>query len=494
MQSRNQAVLPPSGIFSPGNWSLNVPIGLIHTSWGGAHVETWTSREAFKSSEEFKEMIASMPSLNLDSLAKEKLQANTKRIEKIQAILQPSATNISSWKEASFDDARWPKIMVPGLWEDQTLGDFDGVVWFRKTVNLTAADAGKAGVLELAMIDDADECYINGSKVGSTAGYNVKRQYTIPAGILKEGKNVIAVRVDDSGGGGGIYGEEAGVKLTVGSNEQSLAGEWLFQVEAIASGAGGVGPNSYPTLLYNSMLKPLTPYAIKGAIWYQGESNAGRAFQYRKAFPLMITDWRKAWNQGDFPFYFVQLATYNADSGNSQKGSNWAELREAQTLTLSLPNTGMAVATDIGNPTDIHPTNKLDVGKRLAAVALNKTYGQQNVYSGPSYESFTIAGNKIILSFTNTGSGLVAKNKFGYLEGFEIAGSDRRFHYAKAFIEGDKVVVYQDGVTSPVAVRFGWADNAEDNNLYNKEGFPASPFRTDDWKGITEAAKFEIGK
>ena len=206
----------------------------------------------------------------------------------------------------------------------------------------------------------------------------------------------------------------------------------------------------------------------------------------------MITDWRKRWNQGDFPFYFVQLATFNANNGDSRKGSSWAELREAQTLTLSLPNTGMAVTTDIGNPTDIHPKNKLDVGKRLAAVALNKTYGKGNVFSGPSYQSFKADGDKIILSFTNTGSGLSAKNKYGYLQGFEIAGPDHQFHYAKAYIDGDNVVVYQDGIKSPLAVRFGWADDAGENNLFNKEGFPAGPFRTDDWKGITEEAKYKI--
>ena len=472
---------------------LNVPIGLINTSWGGTHVETWTSREAFENSDEFSSMIATMPKLNLDSLAKEKTAATTRRILKLQAAFPPATAELSAWKELSFDDSRWPKMKVPGLWEEQALGDIDGVVWLRKTITVNAADAGKAALLLLAMIDDADECYVNGTKVGSTSAYNEKRKYTIPAGILKAGKNVIAVRVDDTGGGGGIYGEEEEAKLLIGATNFSLAGEWSFQVAAVANGTAGVGPNSYPTLLYNAMLKPLIPFAIKGAIWYQGESNAGRAYQYRKAFPLMITDWRKNWNQGDFPFYFVQLATFNANNGDSRKGSSWAELREAQTLTLSLPNTGMAVTTDIGNPADIHPRNKLDVGKRLAAVALNKTYHKNNVYSGPTYQSFKVEGDKIILDFTNIGTGLSAKNKYGYLQGFEVAGADRRFQYAKAYIDGDKVVVYQDGVKDPVAVRFGWADDAGDNNLYNKEGFPADPFRTDDWKGITEAVKYKIG-
>ncbi|MEO5893772.1 MAG: sialate O-acetylesterase [Ferruginibacter sp.] len=472
---------------------LNIPIGLIHTSWGGTHVETWTSRGAFENSDEFKNMIATMPVLNLDSLAKQKITEATSRIKKMQPSFPPAPAELATWKDATFADGAWPKMNIPGFWEEQSLADFDGMVWFRKTVSITAANAGKAAVLELGMIDDADVCYVNGTKVGSTSGYNIKRKYNIPAGILKEGKNVVAVRVTDTGGGGGIYGEPGDVKLSIGSTNLSLAGEWTFQIEGVAAGLNGVGPNSYPTLLSNGMLEPLIPFAIKGAIWYQGESNAGRAFQYRKAFPLMITDWRKRWNQGDFPFYFVQLATYNADNGDTRKGSSWAELREAQTLTLALPNTGMAVTTDIGNPTDIHPTNKKDVGKRLAAVALNKTYARGNIYTGPTYQSFKVEGDKAILSFTETGSGLLSHNKYGYLQGFEIAGADHQFHYAKAYIEGDKVVVSQEGIASPVAVRYGWADNAEDDNLFNKEGFPAGPFRTDDWKGITDDAKYKIG-
>ncbi|MBC7889316.1 MAG: hypothetical protein H7Z13_15675 [Ferruginibacter sp.] len=472
---------------------LNVPIGLINTSWGGTHVETWTSRDAFENDEEFKTMIAGMQVLNIDSMARQKIAATTKRLEKIQASFPPSSTEVSRWKTTSFDDRPWPKMMVPGLWEQQALGDFDGVVWLRKTVNIAAGDAGKAAVLELAMIDDADECYVNGIKVGITRGYNVKRKYSIPSNLLKEGKNVIAIRVEDNGGGGGVYGEAAGVKLLIGSITLSLEGEWLFQVESVSTGSAGVGPNSSPTLLYNGMIHPLIPFAIKGATWYQGESNAGRAYQYRKAFPLMITDWRKKWKQGDFPFYFVQLATFNASNGDSRKGSSWAELREAQTLTLALPNTGMAVTTDIGNPTDIHPKNKEDVGKRLAAIALNKTYGKGNVYSGPVYQSFKVEGNKIILSFTNIGGGLSAKNILDSLNGFEIAGADQQFFTAKAYIDGDKVVVYHDQVVNPVAVRFGWADNAGKDNLFNKEGFPAGPFRTDQWKAITETAKYKIG-
>ena len=475
------------------NRDLNIPIGLINTSWGGTHVETWTSRKAFESSDEFRSMIASMPLLNLDSLAKQKAATTLKRIEGIQGPLNNSDQVIQQWKENSFDDSNWKKMRVPGQWEQQEPGDFDGFVWFRKTFNVDAQDIGKKAAVEIGMIDDSDETYVNGVKVGGLARKpSDKRNYTIPPGTLRAGKNVIAVRVEDTGGRGGIYGSPDEVRITVGTSAQPLAGEWSYRIEGLSPNATSVGPNSYPTLLFNGMIHPIIQYPVKGAIWYQGESNAGRAYQYRKAFPLMITDWRQHWGQGDFPFYFVQLASYNAANGNSKNGSTWAELREAQTMTLSLPNTGMAVTTDIGESSDIHPRNKQDVGKRLAAIALSKTYGQKIVDVGPVFQSFKTDGNKVILTFSGTGSGLMVKDKYGYVKGFEIAGKDKQFQYAKAFIEGDKVVVYQDGVNEPVAVRFGWTDDAGDNNLFNKDGFPALPFRTDDWKGITEESKFRL--
>lgn len=472
---------------------FHVPIGLINTSWGGTHVETWTSREAFQGSEEFRDMISQMPQLNLDSLSRVKSQAARQHIQQLQGSIDESPETIATWKEPAYNDSQWPRMHVPGVWEQQALGDVDGVVWFRKTIDIDAADAGREAVLDLAMVDDMDETYVNGVKVGSMVRYNEKRHYIVPAGSLKEGKNVIAVRVTDTGGGGGIYGDATDVKLTIGNNTMPLAGDWLYRVESVASGQAGIGPNSYPTLLFNAMVNPLIPYTIKGAIWYQGESNAGRAWQYRQSFPLMITDWRKRWGLGYFPFYFVQLATFNAANGNSSKGSTWAELREAQTATLRLPNTGMAVTTDIGNPKDIHPRNKQDVGRRLAAIAFHQLYGMNNVFEGPTYSSMRVSGNRATLSFNGLGSGLVTKDPYGYLKGFEIAGPDHQFHYAKALIEGNHVVVFQDGVTEPKAVRYGWADDASECNLFNKEGFPAAPFRTDNWNAVTADAKYRIG-
>jgi sialate O-acetylesterase len=208
----------------------------------------------------------------------------------------------------------------------------------------------------------------------------------------------------------------------------------------------------------------------------------------------MITDWRARWKEGDFPFYFVQLASFNAGNGNSRKGSTWAELREAQTMTLSLPNTGMAVTTDIGNATDIHPKDKQDVGKRLAYIALHNIYGQALEYSGPMYRSMQTSGDKVTLQFDHVGGGLSTPDVYGYLRGFEVAGADHQWHYAKASIEGNTVTVWQEGVAAPVAVRYGWADFAGEANLFNKDGLPAVPFRTDQWKGVTEEVKYTVGK
>ncbi|MEJ1241225.1 sialate O-acetylesterase [Chryseolinea sp. T2] len=469
---------------------INVPIGLINTSWGGTHSETWTSREAFMSNPEFKDMISGMPQLDFEQLAKQKQAEQIAKFKAMNIIIPPAG--VDHWKDASFDANSWNEMELPSLWENHGLPDFDGVVWFRKTVTLTEAEAKGNATLELGAIDDEDDTYVNGTMVGSTASYNEQRVYKLSSGVLKAGDNVIAVRVDDTGGGGGLYGQPDQLKLTTGSGaKHSLAGKWRYSIEKL-NGSAAVGPNSYPTLLFNAMLNPLLPARIAGVLWYQGESNAGRAYQYRTAFPLMINDWRSHWKEGDFPFYFVQLASFNASHGTSEKGSTWAELREAQTMTLSLPHTGMAVTTDIGEANDIHPRNKQDVGKRLAALALKNEYGKNVVCAGPSYKSMSVEGNKVRISFNDLGSGLMVKDKYGYLRGFELAGSDQRFHYAKASINGNEVVVECDQVQTPVAVRFAWADNPEDANLFNKDGFPAVPFRSDNWDGITKDAKFKF--
>ncbi|MHA4810628.1 sialate O-acetylesterase [Flavitalea flava] len=475
---------------------LHVPVGLINTTWGGTHVETWTSKGAFEKSEEFKNMIAGLPTgAEQEAAASQKKEALLKAIGKIQGSIPPSSET-GQYKDPSYDDSHWAHMKLPGLWEQAGLGleDLDGIVWFRKILMVDEADAGKPAILELGKIDDSDDGYVNGIKIGSTKNrYSDNRVYTIPAGILKPGRNSIAVRVEDTGGGGGINGDPGTMKCTIAGKVHSLEGDWSFRVTEV-SVSSNIGPNSSPTLLYNGMINPLIPYSIKGVIWYQGEANAGRAYQYRKSFPLMIEDWRSRWQEGNFPFYFVQLSSWDAEQGNSSKGSGWAELREAQTMTLSLPATGMTVTTDIGDPHDIHPKNKQDVGIRLAAIALNSLYGKTMEFSGPIYQSMQTKGNTIILTFSHIGAGLAAHDKYGYLKGFEMAGTDKKFHYAKAEIRNNTVIVSCDAIDNPQAVRYGWADDAGESNFFNLEGFPASPFRTDQWKGVTEDAKYEMGR
>lgn len=475
---------------------LHVTVGLINSSWGGTMVETWISRGAFENSPEFKSMIAALPVTNFAAAAKEKESDLTKEIRMLQEKINDTIAEVN-WKNPQYSSQAWPKIMLGQLWENQSIGlaDLDGVVWYRKEFILDATQAAQTATLSLGKIDDGDQTFINGILVGTNDMYNADRMYNIPTGILKEGRNLIAVRVDDIGGGGGFYGDTTLVSLNFSTGSKiPLGSDWHFRIAKLYEHTLGAQPNDFPCLLYNAMIYPIIPFSIRGVLWYQGETNAGRAYQYRTAFPLLINDWRQQWKQGNFPFYFVQLASFNADHGNSENGSTWAELREAQTMTLSLPNTGMAVTSDIGESEDIHPKNKQDVGKRLAALAFNNTYGIPMVDEGPVYKSFRIDSNKIIIQFSQTGSGLMAKDRYGYIKGFEIAGSNRRFHYAKAFIRNNIVYVYADEITNPVAVRYAWADDAGEANLFNKEGFPANSFRTDNWKGITEENKFVIGK
>lgn len=475
---------------------LNVPIGLINSSWGGTHSETWTSRDAFSQNDEFKPAISKIPATYEEVIEKGKERTRL-LLEKQQGGLPTTATEEWTWSDPSINTDQWKSMNQPGDWEWGGLPTLDGVVWFRRDITIPEGTNLKKMTLNFGSVDDRDSTFVNGQFVGSAKGMAV-RSYPIPEGLLKPGRNVIAVRVVDDAGAGGIVGKPEQFNLSGDGTTIPLAGKWQYRVASVFPGSFKPGPNTYATQLFNAMIYPLIPYAIEGVIWYQGESNAGRAYQYRKAFPIMIQDWRQRWGT-DFPFLFVQLASYNSANGDSRRGSNWAELREAQTMTLQLPNTGMAVTSDIGESNDIHPKNKLDVGKRLAAEAMRVAYSESakgdaslgNASRGPMFEKMTIDGNRAIISFQNAGSGLMAKDKYGYLKGFEIAGSDQKFYYAKAEIQGNSVVVHSDSVATPVAVRYGWADDNGEVNLYNKESFPAVPFRTDMWKGITEAAKFD---
>jgi len=477
---------------------LKVPVGLIGTYWGGTPAESWTDLKTLESDPDFKPILKRLPrdQRTLLMLKEKYEQAMAEWLEKVSLRDTENKGDKLGWASPDFNDSNWLTMNLPQVWERVSPDmNFDGAVWFRKVVMIPDEWAGKDLVLSLGPIDDFDTTYFNGEQIGSTGpetpnSWMVPRRYRVPGELVKAGANLIAIRVFDQRGEGGFRGipEQMRLELADGSeNLISLSGEWKFKIE-FARPASKIPPqpqspiNSWtPTALFNAMVAPLVPYAIRGVIWYQGESNVGQAYQYRKLFPALISSWRKAWGY-KFPFLFVQLANF-LERKPEPTESAWAELREAQLLTLkTVPKTGMAVAIDIGEANDIHPRNKQDVGKRLALAALAIAYEQKIVYSGPIYRSMRIEGNKIRIFFNHVGSGLVAKGE--NLTGFAIAGEDRKFVWANAKIEGNTVVVWSEQVPKPVAVRYGWADNP-DCNLYNKEGLPASPFRTDDWPGVT---------
>lgn len=463
---------------------LGVPIGLINSSWPGTVIEAWTSRNALRTIHDFDEGLA----LLQDDLRLEEKNASIKKesvqwerlLEQYNASHGPDEDKAAS---AGFDDALWKTHQLPGFWESSVLPGMDGVVYYRKRINISPAVAGKEASLKF-FADDDDKVWLNGHFLGETRGYNVQRNYKIKKGLLKEGQNTILIKVFDGGGGGGIYGQPQEFTITAGDDVILLAGDWKYTV---GTNLRDLPPRpslprteDMPTAIYNNMINPLIQTQLAGVIWYQGESNAWRAHQYETLFPLMINDWRKAFGQPSLPFYYVQLANYMAPA-QAPSESEWAELREAQLKTLIQPNTGMAVAIDIGEADDIHPKNKQEVGRRLALIALANTYGKNIAYTGPLFSSYTRNGDAIMLAFKHN-SGLRPADVM--LKGFTIAGADRKFYRANARIQGDGVIVSSDEVQNPVAVRYNWADNP-DGNLTNSSGLPASPFRTDDWPGFT---------
>lgn len=455
---------------------VDVPIGLIHSSWGGSRIEPWMSAAA----------------LGLDRAGLEKIQEwerdhERQVLEQIRARIgelperdEGLADGRAVWADPALDDSGWDSLAVPGRWEGAGFEGMDGIAWYRTAFELTADEARAGARLGLGLIDDSDVSWVNGQEVGRMErAWNVARVYAVPPSFLRPGKNVVAVRVEDTGGGGGIYGDPELLYVETGGSRRPLAGSWKFKVGMATVNLDG-NKNQVPTVLYNKMIHPLLRYPIKGVLWYQGESNAGPddAFAYRELFTGMIEDWRRGWGLGDFPFLFVQLANFMAPVAEPAE-SSWALLRESQSAALALANTAQAVIIDIGDADSVHPRNKQDVGLRLALAARKVAYGEDIVCSGPVYRSHEVRDGRVVVELDHVGGGLVARG--GEPRGFAVAGADRHFVWAEAAIEGDRVVVWSDAVPDPVAVRYAWGDNPEDANLYNAEGLPASPFRTDDW-------------
>jgi sialate O-acetylesterase len=457
----------------------DVPIGLINTSLGGSPAQAWLSEDALKDFPHYAQIAEKYKD---DDYVKGIADGDKARSSAWYSLLNKKDEGLARgqkpWFDNSIDTSDWQTMNVPGFWADGELGNVNGVVWFRKEFDVPDSMVGRPARLELGCIVDADKTYVNGRFVGEVTYQYPPRKYDVPANVLKPGKNIITVRVINNIGRGGFVLNKP-YELTVEGQKVNLKGPWQYK---LAAEMEPLQPQTFirwqPGGLYNAMIAPLLNYKIKGVIWYQGESNAGNGLEYQKLFPALIADWRQKWNQGDFPFLYVQLANF-MEAKDQPSESGWAELREAQLKTLSVPNTAMAVIIDIGEWNDIHPTNKEDVGKRLALGARKLAYGDEDVvHSGPIYKSMKFQDDKIILTFTNVGGGLVAKG-YSELKQFAISGTDKKFVWANAKIDGDKVIVSSDKVANPTAVRYAWADNPEGANLYNKEGLPASPFGTD---------------
>ena len=456
-----------------------VPVGLITSAFGGSPAEAWISEEALK---EFPVHYNELQQWKSDSLINAIAASDQKRTEewyrKLQQADEGYKTPGKKWYDASLNTDDWKTTIIPGFWSATGLKGINGVVWFRKEIIVPASAEGQSGTLNLGRIVDADSAFLNGTFIGTVSYQYPPRRYTIPAGLLKEGSNILSVRVISNIGDGGFVPDKP-YDLSAGGFTISLEGEWKYKVGAVMPPLKGQTFLGYkPGGLYNAMLAPLLNYRLKGILWYQGESNAGRPDEYRTLLPGLIRDWRQNFSQGNVPFIIVQLPNF-MEAKSTPSESSWALMREAQTEALKLPATGMAVTIDVGEWNDIHPLNKKDVGVRLALAARKVAYGENDVvYSGPTYKSMEIKRRKIIILFDNTGSGLIVKGG-GNLKQFAIAGADMKFVWANARIRGNKVIVRSKVIKKPVAVRYAWADNPEGANLYNREGLPASPFRTD---------------
>ncbi|MGH7952344.1 MAG: sialate O-acetylesterase [Limisphaerales bacterium] len=462
---------------------LHVPVGLVEDCWGGTPVESWMSPESLHKLKDFDAPLVEIARLHA--------KGGPEYGSFLMHWLDEYDIGNNLWSAENFDDSKWKIVQIPGGFKELGMADVPCVCWFRKEITLPdPLPAGKATIY-LGSIEKMDTTYINGQWVGASSWVENPRVYQINAGVLKPGKNVIAIRIFKLKTPGGFLAKPDELKLALGDKTMiPLAGEWkgALSVDARPPHPLPLTDENYPTMpivLFDGMIVPVAPLAIRGAIWYQGEANFERAYQYRTLLPAMIGDWRKIFDQGDFPFYIVSLPAFMPR--RDEPGDDaWAELREAQALTAqNVKNSGLAVTVDTGDPDNIHPKEKKIVGERLALCALTKEYGEKIPYAGPTFKSVEHLPGALKIYFTHTDGGLVVKG--GKLGEFSIAGKDRKWHWANAKIEGDSILVSSPDVPNPVAARYAWQANPE-ATLYNGAGLPAVPFRTDDWPEITKNA------
>jgi sialate O-acetylesterase len=454
-----------------------VPIGIINSSVGGTPIEAWISGDGFRDFESIRKTIAQ----NKDTSYVNALARVPNAVPQERTVAD--AGRAGHWESEAYQPKGWRNINIPGFWEDQGLKQLDGVVWYRKSIDLPQNLAGKAAKLYMGRIVDADEMYVNGQKVGNITYQYPPRRYQVPADLLKAGRNTLVIRVTNSSGKGGFVPDKP-YFMTTGSDTIDLKGTWQYKVGAVFTPAGNAGGprlvhQNQPTALYNAMIAPVLPLKIKGFLWYQGESNSDNPEPYNALLPALINDWRTQWRDARLPFFVAQLPNFQ-DIDFLPAESNWALLREAQNKALTLPNTAVAVTIDLGEWNDIHPLNKKEIGRRLALAARNMAYGEKDViHSGPTLKAQHIENGKVTLAFDHVGDGIVASDGEP-LRWFAIAGEDRKFFWADAEIVGrDGITLRSSQVPSPRYVRYAWQDNPVGVNFYNSAGLPASPFRTD---------------
>jgi sialate O-acetylesterase len=465
---------------------IHVPIGLVVDAVGGTPAESWTSAAALKPLHDFD-----VPLAELERLKGEGAPEYGNFI--MHWYDEFDVGQKGSWQATDFNDSQWKSVTIPGGFSDLGVTDTPAVAWFRKEIDLPDPLPPGRAMLYLGVIERMDTSYVNGKEVGGSAWVENPRAYFLRDGVLKPGRNVIAIRVLKTKPDGGFMSKPEELHLVLGDKTNiPLAGSWKGALSVDARPPHPL-PIAYenwpvmPTVLYEGMLRPIAPLALTGAIWYQGEQNSERGYEYRKLLPAMIADWRSLFAQGDFPFYIVSLPAFKHRSAEPVDGDEWAETRESQSIAAAtVPNSCVAISIDTGNPDNIHSEDKQPVGERLALCALAKQYGRPVVYSGPTLASVERLRSSIRLHFSHSDGGLVGKG--GKLEEFSIAGEDRKWVWADARIDGDTVVVTAPTVSHPIEVRYAWQSNPA-ATLFNGVGLPAAPFRTDNWPTKTEAQR-----